>query len=171
MKPIRVFLLSWLIALAAMATAYADPTPTAAASPGASKNQPQKLPPVVVTATRIEQPVSEIGTTVSVVDQSQIQSQQLQSIDNVLRQVPGVTVTQSGSPGTVAEVLIRGASPSQTLIMLDGVEVNTGATGGADISNLTTDNLDRVEVLRGAGGALYGSQAIGGVVNMITQEG
>ena len=67
--------------------------------------------------------------------------------------------------------MIRGASPAQTLIMIDGVEVNTGATGGFDISNLTTDNLDRVEVLRGAGGSLYGSQAIGGVVNLITQEG
>jgi len=171
MRPIRVFVLSWLIALLAMAIAYADPTPTAVASPSASQHQPQKLPPVVVTATRIEQPISEIGTTVSVVDRSEIQSQQLQSVDNVLRQVPGVTVTQSGSPGTVAEVLIRGASPSQTLIMVDGVEVNTGATGGFDISNLTTDNLDRVEVLRGAGGSLYGSQAIGGVVNLITQEG
>jgi len=162
-----------------MATAYADPSPSAAASPaaspapspGASQNQPQKLPPVVVTATRIEQPISEIGTTVSVVDQSQIQSQQIQSIDNVLREVPGVTVTEGGSPGTVSEVLIRGADPAQTLIMVDGVEVNTGATGGFDISNLTTDNLDRVEVLRGAGGSLYGSQAIGGVVNLITQEG
>jgi vitamin B12 transporter len=92
-------------------------------------------------------------------------------VDNVLRQVPGVAVTQGGSPGTVDEILIRGATPSQTLIMIDGVEVNTGATGEFDFANLTTDNLDRVEVLRGAGGSLYGSQAIGGVVNLITQEG
>ncbi len=171
MRPIRVFVLSWLIALLAMATAYADPTPTAVASPSASQNQPQKLPPVVVTATRIEQPISEIGTTVTVVDQSQIQSQQIQSVDNVLRQVPGVVVLQEGSPGTETDVMIRGASAAQTLIMIDGVEVNTGANGGFDISNLTTDNFERVEVLRGAGGSLYGSQAIGGVVNLITQEG
>ena len=78
---------------------------------------------------------------------------------------------QSGSPGHGHRVSIRGATASQTLILIDGVEVNTGATGGFDISNLTTDNLDRVEVLRGAGGSLYGSQAIGGVVNLITQEG
>jgi vitamin B12 transporter len=178
MRPAGIFVLSCSIALLAVAAAYADPTasaPTAAASPavspGASQNQPQKLPPVVVTATRIEQPLSEIGTTVSVVEQSQIQSQQIQSVDNVLRQVPGVVVAQSGSPGTETDVMIRGASSSQTLIMIDGVEVNTGASGGFDISNLTTDNLDRVEVLRGAGGSLYGSQAIGGVVNLITPEG
>jgi vitamin B12 transporter len=174
MRLFRVFILSCSIALPAIAGAHADPipaAPTAIASPGASQNQPQKLPPVVVTATRIEQPISEIGTTVSVVDRSQIQSQQIRSVDNVLRQVPGVTVMQSGSPGTLSEVFIRGANPAQTLILLDGVEVNTGASGGFDISNITTDNLDRVEVLRGAGGSLYGSQAIGGVVNLITQEG
>src|SRR5579863_3819956 len=144
MRPIRVFILSCSIALLAPPIARADPTPgasaspAAAASPSASNVQSQKLPPVVVTATRIEQPVTEIGTTVTVIDKSQIESQQIQSVDNVLRQVPGVTVTQGGSPGTVAEILIRGASPSQTSTMIDGVEVNTGATGGFDISNLTT---------------------------------
>jgi vitamin B12 transporter len=170
MRTIRVFALSCIIALIA-AVAYADPSPTAAASPGASQNEPQKLAPVVVTATRIEQPLSEIGTTVTVIDQGQIQQQQIQSVDNVLRQVPGVVVLQEGSPGTETDVMIRGASASQTLIMIDGVEVNTGESGLFDIANLTTDNLDRVEVLRGAGGSLYGSQAIGGVVNLISDEG
>ena len=80
-------------------------------------------------------------------------------------------VTQSGSPGSVTDVSIRGATPSQTLVLVDGVEVNAGATGSFDFANLTTDNLDRVEVLRGAGGSLYGSQAIGGVVNVLSQEG
>ena len=89
----------------------------------------------------------------------------------MLRQVPGVQVTQSGSPGSVTDVSIRGATPSQTLVLVDGVEVNAGATGSFDLANLTTDNLDRVEVLRGAGGSLYGSQAIGGVVNVLSQEG
>ncbi len=153
------------------AITYADPTPSAVASPGASQKEPEKLPPVVVTATRIEQPLSEIGTTVTVVDQSQIQSQKIQSVDNVLRQVPGVVVLQGGSPGTETDVMIRGATAPQTLIMIDGVEVNTGASGLFDIANLTTDNLSRVEVVRGAGGSLYGSQAIGGVVNLLSQEG
>jgi vitamin B12 transporter len=159
-------------------TSSASPAPTSSPTPGAAtgsqqskKKEPQKLPPVVVTATRIEQPISEIGTTVTVVDDEQIQSQKIQSVENVLRQVPGVVVTQSGSPGTIADVSIRGSTPSQTLIMVDGVELNTGSTGEFDISGLTTPQLDRVEVVRGAGGALYGSQAIGGVINLITQEG
>ncbi len=84
----------------------------------------------------------------------------------MLRQVPGVQVTQSGSSGTETDVMIRGATASQTLMLVDGVEVNAGATGSFDFANLTTDNLDRVEIVRGAGGSLYGSQAIGGVVNV-----
>jgi vitamin B12 transporter len=181
MRLIRVVVLSCLVIVFVVAQVHADPMPSAspaaasspsvAPSPSMSQNQPQKLPPVVVTATRIEQPMGEIGTSVSVVDQSQMQSQQIQSVGTVLEQVPGVTVEQDGSPGTQAGVMIRGASAPQTLILIDGVELNSGSQGAFDISNLTTDNLERVEVLRGAGGALYGSQAIGGVVNMITQEG
>jgi vitamin B12 transporter len=135
------------------------------------KQEAQKLNPVVVTATRIEQPIADIGTTITVVEDSQIQAQKIDRVEDALRQVPGVLVTQTGSPGSETGVSIRGASSAQTLVLVDGVEVNLGATGGFDIGNLTTDNLDRIEVLRGAGGSLYGSQAIGGVVNVLSQEG
>jgi vitamin B12 transporter len=140
-------------------------------SPPAKKEEAQKLNPVVVTATRIPQPIGEIGTTITVVEDPQIQEQKIDRIADVLREVPGVQVTQSGSPGSVTDVSIRGATPAQTLVLVDGVEVNTGATGSFDLANLTTDNLDRVEILRGAGGSLYGSQAIGGVVNVLSNEG
>ncbi len=126
---------------------------------------------MVVTATRIPQPIGEIGTTITVVEDPQIQAQKIDRVADVLREVPGVQVTQSGSPGSNTDVSIRGATPSQTLVLIDGVEVNAGATGSFDFANLPTDNLDRVEVLRGAGGSLYGSQAIGGVVNVLSQEG
>ena len=183
MRPIGVFVLSWFIAALAAGSGSAAPTPSAVASPAAhaspgavaspaaSQTQVQKLPPVVVTATRIEQPIDQIGTTISVVEKDQIQGQQIHPLATVLEQVPGVVVLQSGSPGTITDVSIRGASASQTLLLLDGVEINTGTTGAFDIANLTTDNLSRVEVLRGAGGSLYGSQAIGGVVQMLTEEG
>ena len=170
------------IARAQTPASAASPAQTRSNSPSAKKKaaQPatpakkeaaQKLTPVVVTATRIPQPISEIGTTITVVEDPQIQEQKIQQVANVLRQVPGVQVTQSGSPGAVTDVSIRGATPSQTLVLVDGVEVNAGATGSFDLSHLTTDNLDRIEILRGAGGSLYGSQAIGGVVNVLSQEG
>jgi len=149
--------------------------PKKKASPPATtapkEQEAQKLNPVVVTATRIPQPIADIGTTITVVEDPEIQQQKIQRVEDVLRQVPGVQVTQSGSPGSVTDVSIRGATPSQTLVLVDGVEVNAGATGSFDLANLTTDNLDRVEILRGAGGSLYGSQAIGGVVNVLSQEG
>ena len=135
------------------------------------KQEARKLPPVVVTATKIEQPIADIGTTITVIEDPQIQEQKIERVENVLRQVPGVQVTQSGSPGAVTDVSIRGATASQTLVLVDGVEVNAGATGSFDLANLTTDNLERIEILRGAGGSLYGSQAIGGVVNVLSNEG
>ena len=125
----------------------------------------------VVTATRMEQPLDTVGTTVSVVGSHQIQEQQIHASGDVLRQVPGVEVNQSGSAGTQTDVSIRGSTSAQTLILMDGVDVNSGATGGFDMADVTSDDLDRVEVVRGAGGALYGSSAIGGVVNLITREG
>jgi vitamin B12 transporter len=132
-----------------------------------------KLPPIIVvlTPTGMPEPLGEVGTTTSVVSQKQAQVQQTHELPDLLRQVPGVEITQVGSPGTFADVSIRGSTPAQTLIMLDGVPVNDSATGEFDISRIPTDGLDRVEIVRGAGGALYGSQAIGGVINLFTQEG
>ncbi len=133
----------------------------------------RKLPKMVfvVTATRMEQPLDTVGTTVSVVGARQIEEQQIHASGDVLRQVPGVEINQSGSAGDETDVSIRGSSAAETLILMDGVDVNSGATGGFDIADVTSDNLDRIEVVRGAGGALYGSSAIGGVVNFITREG
>jgi vitamin B12 transporter len=133
----------------------------------------RKLPKMVfvVTATRMEQPLDTVGTTVSVVESHQIQEQQIHAAGDVLRQVPGVVVEQSGSAGTQTDVSIRGSTSAQTLILMDGVGVDSGATGGFDMADVTSDDLDRIEVVRGAGGALYGSSAIGGVVNLITREG
>ncbi len=142
-----------------------------AGSPSPQASPAAQLPPIVVTATRVAQPVSEVGTTVTVVDDSQIQAQKIDQVNDVLRQVPGVTLTQDGSPGTISDISIRGATAEQTLVLIDGVEVNPGSSGDFDLANLTTDNLDRVEVLRGAGGALYGSQAVGGVINFVSKEG
>ncbi|HTT75480.1 MAG TPA: TonB-dependent receptor [Candidatus Binataceae bacterium] len=130
-----------------------------------------QLPDVAITATRITQPLSTVGTTITVVHDQQLQEQKIEQVSDALREVPGVEVTQSGGPGTITDVSIRGATSSQVLVLLDGVEVNTPTAGSYDFANLTTDNAGRIEVLRGAGGSLYGSSAIGGVINLISQEG
>ena len=138
---------------------------------GPTPKGPTKLPDVAITATRIAQPLSQIGTTITVVHDKQIQDQKIQQTSDALREVPGVQVSQSGGPGTTTDVSIRGSSSSQVLVLLDGVEVNSTTLGSFDFANLTTDNLDRIEVMRGAGGSLYGSSAIGGVVNVLSEEG
>src|SRR5579875_401032 len=135
------------------------------------QTKPVKLSEVVVTATRIRQPLSEIGTSVSVMPGSQMQDQKLGVVAPALQQLPGVEVNQAGSPGTQTDVTIRGSTAAQPLVLIDGVDVNTGSTGGFDFSTITTDNVEPVEVVRGSGGALYGSQAIGGVVNVISKQG
>jgi len=157
---------------AAAATSSALRSSKATPTPGKqTQNAPTKLPDVAITATRITQPLSQIGTTITVVNDKQIQDQKIQQVSDALREVPGVQVTQSGGPGTTTDVSIRGSSSSQVLVLLDGVEVNSTTAGSFDFSNLTTDTVGRIEVLRGAGGSLYGSSAIGGVVNVLSQEG
>jgi vitamin B12 transporter len=154
--------------------AQAKPNEQAKSHKTATSLMPHRKVPkmvFVVTATRMEQPLDTVGTTVSVVGTHQIQEQQIHASGDVLRQVPGVEINQSGSSGNQTDVSIRGSSAAETLILLDGVNVNSGATGGFDLADVTSDNLKRIEVVRGAGGALYGSSAIGGVVNLITREG
>jgi vitamin B12 transporter len=136
-----------------------------------AQSTPIRLPEIAITATRISQPVTQIGTTVTVVNQKHIDDQKIQQTSDALREVPGVVVTQSGGPGTLTDVSIRGSTTDQVLTLLDGVEVNNGGSGSFDFANLLTDNTSRIEVIRGAGGSLYGSSAIGGVINQITEEG
>ncbi len=130
-----------------------------------------ELGTVVVTATRTETPIEEVSTSVTVITEEEIRQQQAETVAEVLRNVPGLDVSQNGSRGTVTSVFIRGAESDQTLVLIDGVEVNNATGGSFNFADLTTDNVERVEVLRGSGGTLYGSEAVGGVINIITKRG
>jgi vitamin B12 transporter len=131
----------------------------------------ESLPPMVVTATRTEVPLNQLTTSLTVITSEELRERQAELVSEVLRDVAGVNVVQSGSMGTETLVFIRGSESNQVLVMIDGVEINSTTTGFYDFANLTTDNIERIEVLRGAGGTLYGSQAIGGVINIITKRG
>jgi vitamin B12 transporter len=115
--------------------------------------------------------VAETTASVTVISAEEIQQQQADTVTEVLRAVPGLDFAQNGSRGTTTSVFTRGAESDQTLVLIDGVEVNSVTLGAFDFSNLTTENIERIEVLRGGGGTLYGSQAIGGVINIITKKG
>ena len=139
-------------------------------SQGADPAPEQSLPPVVVTATRTEVPLNQLTTSLTVITSEEIRERQAETVSEVLRDVAGVNVIQTGSMGTATSVFIRGSASNQVLVLVDGVEINSTTTGAYDFANLTTESIERIEVLRGAGGTLYGSQAVGGVINIITRE-
>jgi len=164
---------SFLSVLGGASSLFAQSTSPPLPSPSTQQWQQQASPlsPVVVTATRTAVPLAETSASVTIITDEEIQQQQASTVVEALRLVPGLDVVQNGSLGTTSNVFIRGAESDQTLVLIDGVEVNSVTLGSFDFSNLTTENLDRIEVLRGGGGTLYGSQAIGGVINIITRKG
>ena len=131
------------------------------------------LPDIVVTATRQPEKVERQGSAISVVGEQQIRSSNPTSLVDALRNVPGLDISENGGPGATTSVRLRGASPGQTLVLIDGIRVNDSvpASGDFDFSTLLPSAIDRIEVLRGPQSALYGSDAIGGVVNIITKKG
>ncbi len=143
----------------------------AVASAAIAEEPAVRLGEVVVTATRTSTLAEDLTTSVSVVSADDIQRRGDASVAEALRPVPGLDITRFGSPGRTAFASIRGAPPDQVLVLLDGVEVNTPTVGQFDLGDLLADGVDRIEVVRGAGGTLYGSKAIGGVINVITPRG
>ncbi len=137
----------------------------------ADELQRMNLPDVVITATRTETPRDEASASISTLSEAEIVQHNQISTADALRYMPGMDITEFGSAGQSTFASIRGSAPDQVLVLLDGVEVNDPTTGQFDFADLTTDNVDRIEILRGGGGALYGSQAIGGVVNLLTARG
>ena len=126
---------------------------------------------VVVTPTKNPRRLSETTTAITVISREQIEARKAFDVTDILRQVPSLNLVQSGSRGKIANVFLRGASPSQTLVLIDGLRVNSPSFGAFDFGTLPIDNIERIEVLRGPQSGLYGADAIGGVINIITRRG
>jgi len=115
-------------------------------------------------------PAAHLGTAVTVVTGDDLQRQQIRHAADALRSLPGVSVNRTGSPAGLTQVRIRGAEANHTLVLIDGIEANAGSSGEFDFSDLMIEDIERIEVIRGPQSALYGSNAIGGVVNIITKR-
>lgn len=128
---------------------------------------------VIVSATKTEAYQAEVGSSTSVITAEDIKKSGKKSVKEILRDILGVTVSQSGAFGGQTSVYLRGAKPGQTLVMIDGVEVNDpiSADRSFNFANLITDNIERIEVVRGPQSTLYGSDAMAGVINIITKKG
>jgi vitamin B12 transporter len=130
------------------------------------------LPEFTVTADRVNEPVNSTGSDVTVIPGSRIQEWGVNGITEVLQEVVGTSVTQYGGPSALTTVQLRGGDAGQTLVMIDGVPIgNVAATDGSlDFSNLSAIDIDRIEIVRGPQSSLYGSDAMSGVINIITKK-
>jgi len=136
----------------------------------AERQPPQRI---VVSATKLETPEEQLGTSSTLLTRQDIELSQKVMVIDLLRTVPGIDIAHNGGPGQTASVFIRGAKSEHTLVLVDGVEVNDPISPGRgfDWAHMATDNIERIEIIRGPQSTLYGSDAIGGVINIITRKG
>lgn len=165
----------WCMTLAAIHPAIGAEGETADAPSAASVSETSVIAevpvePVVVSETRTEKPLSQATGSVYVITRDQLEKRQFPYLREVLRDVPGLTIVQTGSRGGTTSLFTRGGEADFTMVMIDGVKVND-AGGGFEFADLTTGNVERIEVVKGPQSALYGSDAIGGVINIITRKG
>lgn len=125
----------------------------------------------VVTATRSARPLVDLVADVTVIDRETIERSGAAGLADVLARVPGIEIVRNGGPGSNTSVYLRGAETRFTAVYIDGVRVDSQATGGAAWESIPLTQIDRVEVLRGPASAVYGSDALGGVVQIFTRKG
>jgi vitamin B12 transporter len=152
--------------LLASAAALCNPLPVAAQQPGPD------FPETIVTATRIPTPAERVPAAVTVLTRTDIEERGYQTLAEALRAVPGMRLVQQGGPGQPASAFLRGTNSNLVLVLLDGVPVNDPSepNGAFNFGNDLLFDIERIEVVRGPASSLYGSGAIGGVVNLVTRR-
>ncbi|MHB8836617.1 MAG: TonB-dependent receptor plug domain-containing protein [Candidatus Methylomirabilia bacterium] len=144
--------------------------PVRAAQP-VDESPAARVPEILVSATRIESTLATSPDAITVVSREEIEQLQARTVADVLETVPGVIVSHTGQPGAQTSVFMRGANSGHTLVLVDGVRVNSAFNGRYDFVDLTVDNVERIEVVRGPQSTRYGSDALGGVINIVTKRG
>ncbi len=137
---------------------------------GLAPEGPVELEQVVVTATKTEVPLKNVAASVTVITTEEIEARQVTDVPELLREVPGLNVNRQGSRGGIATVFPRGGNSNFNLVLVDGIKVND-AGGFYDFSDLSTDNIERIEIVRGPQSALYGADAMGSVIQIFTKRG
>jgi vitamin B12 transporter len=130
----------------------------------------ETIPTIVVTASRTAEPLEQTLPSTIVIDKETIELSQTNDVAELLRHHAGIEIGRNGGPGQVTSLFLRGTESNHTLVLIDGVAVNPGTIGGAAVQNISPALIERIEVVKGPSSTLYGSSAIGGVVNIITRR-
>lgn len=130
-----------------------------------------KTDEVVVTASRVEQPLSSVLADVTVIDREQIERAGAASITDLLQAQPGVEINNNGGPGKTSGVFLRGTNSDHVVVLIDGMRVNSVSAGTTTFENIPLAQIDKIEILRGPASSLYGADAIGGVIQIFTKKG
>ncbi len=137
----------------------------------ASAEENIQLDEIVVTASRIAEPVGETTSGLTLITRDDIEKMHVEFVPDILRKIPELHVLQSGGAGTVTSVLLRGGSSAQTLVLIDGIRVNSTSTGSFDFSGISVADIERIEIVKGPQSTIYGSDAMAGVISIITKRG
>ena len=157
---VSLFVSAPILCRAQEATPSPSPKPTEAESAS-----------VVVSATRIPIPQENSPATISVIPAEDLEQKQIERVADALREVPGLSVVQTGTSGQLTSVFTRGLRSEHTQVLLDGIPINQGLQGAFDFASLTTDNIDRIEIVRGPQSTIYGPRALAGVIQLFTKQG
>ncbi len=162
---------SVLCLLAALLTAYPVVAQnTENKSSDDPENNLSRFDDLVITATRTETSRRDVIAPVIVIDRAEIELSQAMDLAALLKFHAGIDIARNGGPGQLASVFVRGTESNHVLFMIDGVKINPGTIGGAAVQNISPQNIERVEIVKGPRSSLYGSEAIGGVINIITRS-
>jgi vitamin B12 transporter len=140
-------------------------------STSADGDQLPEAAPVVVSATRFDIPRDQSPASVSVIDAQDMDNKQIERVADALRAVPGLSVVQTGTPGQLTSVFMRGLPSEDMQVLLDGIPINQGLSGAMNFADLTIDNVERIEIARGPQSTIYGPHALAGAVQIFTKQG
>lgn len=140
-------------------------------SPLALANEITEIPTIIITASRTAQTADETLSSVTVITRKEIERQQAQSVQDLLHGIPGVDIANNGGPGKATSVFLRGTESDHVLVLIDGVKAGSATLGTTAFQHIPVEQIERIEIVRGPRSSLYGSEAIGGVIQIFTRKG
>ncbi|PYJ49496.1 MAG: hypothetical protein DME87_09395, partial [Verrucomicrobia bacterium] len=161
----------WFVVFSLVSAACSLRAQDAVTSTSTDQEETAESEPVVVSATRFDIPLDQSPASVTVITSEDLEQKQIERVSDALREVPGLSVVQTGTAGQLTSVFMRGLPSQDMQVLLNGIPINQGLAGQFDFANLMTDDIDRIEVVRGPQSTLYGPRALAGVIQIFTKRG